>query len=77
MDQFDAVSFCGVPACIDVDGHTATARTQTQEILKGKYGSTRHIGGLYTDQLAKIDGYWNFTHRAFAFIAEFQPAAAE
>ncbi len=76
MSQFDAVSFCGVPASIEVDGNTATSRIQTQEILKGKDGSTRHIGGLYTDRLAKIDGQWHYTHRAFAIIAEFQPADA-
>ncbi|MEL7190251.1 MAG: nuclear transport factor 2 family protein [Pseudomonadota bacterium] len=76
MSNFEAVSFSCSPAAIEVDGDTATARVQTQEILKGKDGSTRHIGGLYTDKLAKIDGEWRFTHRAWQMIAEFQPAEA-
>jgi len=76
MSNFDAVSFSCAPASIEVDGDTATSRIQTQEILKGKDGSTRHIGGLYTDQLAKKDGQWLFTHRAWELIVEFQPAPA-
>ena len=76
MSGFDAVSFSCSPAAIEVDGDTATGRTQTQEILKGKDGSTRHIGGLYDDRLAKIDGQWRFTHRAWSMIVEFQPPEA-
>jgi ketosteroid isomerase-like protein len=73
MSAFDAVSFQCMPCAIDVDGDTATGRVQTQEILKNKDGSTRHLGGLYTDRLAKIDGQWLYTHRAFEIIAEFRP----
>ena len=76
MSQFDAVSFSCSPASIEVDGDTATARVQTQEILKGKDGSTRHIGGLYTDRLARIDGDWRFTHRGWEMIVEFQAKEA-
>lgn len=73
MSAFDAVSFQCMPCTIEVDGDTAVSRVQTQEILKGKDGSTRHIGGLYTDRLAKIDGRWLYTHRAFDIVAEFRP----
>ena len=31
----------------------------------------RHVGGLYEDELAKIDGRWVFTSRIFRIIAEF------
>ena len=73
MSNFEKVSFQCMPCMTDIDGDTATARVQTQEILKGKDGSTRHLGGLYTDKLAKIDGQWLYTHRSFQVIAEFRP----
>lgn len=73
MSNFDAVSFSCVPAAIEVNGDTATSRVQTQEVLKGKDGSTRMIGGLYTDELAKRDGRWVYTKRAFQIIAEYNP----
>lgn len=73
MSNFEAVSFQCMPCSIEVDGERATSRVQTQEILKGNDGSTRHLGGLYTDRLAKSDGVWRYTHRAFQVIAEFQP----
>ncbi|MEP2735129.1 MAG: nuclear transport factor 2 family protein [Erythrobacter sp.] len=73
MSNFEKVSFSCVPSSIEIDGDTATARCQTQEVLKGKDGSTRMIGGLYTDRLAKRDGAWVYTHRAFEIIAEFRP----
>ncbi len=76
MSSFEKVSFSCSPASIEVSGDTATGRTQTQEILKGKDGSTRHIGGLYEDRLAKIDGQWQFTHRAWSMIVEFQAKEA-
>lgn len=73
MSQFEAVSFSCSPAAIEVNGDSATGRTQTQEILKGKDGSTRHIGGLYEDRLTKINGQWLFAHRAWTMIVEFNP----
>ncbi|MEP5936849.1 MAG: nuclear transport factor 2 family protein [Erythrobacter sp.] len=75
MSNFDAVSFQCVPASIEVDGDKATSRCQTQEVLKGKDGSTRMIGGLYTDELEKRDGQWVYTKRAFQVIAEYNPTA--
>jgi len=74
MSNFDAVSFQCVPASIEVDGEKATSRCQTQEVLKGKDGSTRMIGGLYTDELEKREGRWVYTRRAFQIIAEYNPA---
>lgn len=73
MSNFDKVSFQCVPASIEVDGDRATSRCQTQEVLKGKDGSTRMIGGLYTDELEKRDGRWVYTSRAFEVIAEYNP----
>lgn len=75
MANFDAVSFQCIPASIEVDGNKATSRCQTQEVLKGKDGSTRMLGGLYTDELEKRDGQWVYTKRAFQVIAEYNPPA--
>jgi hypothetical protein len=60
-----------VPCMIEVTGNTARARVQTQEILKPKEGKARHVGGLYEDTLAKVDGRWVFTSRTFRIVAEF------
>lgn len=71
MGGLDAVSFHCVPCMIEVTGETATSRVQTQEILKPKDAPSRHVGGLYEDELARIDGQWRFTSRKFKIIAEF------
>jgi uncharacterized protein (TIGR02246 family) len=71
MGGLEAVSFHCVPCMIEVTGDTATARVQTQEILKPKDSKARHVGGLYEDALAKVDGRWLFTSRSFKIIAEF------
>ncbi|MGB3805915.1 MAG: nuclear transport factor 2 family protein [Erythrobacter sp.] len=73
MSNFDAVSFSCVPASIEVDGERAKSLCQTQEVLKGKNGSTRMIGGLYTDELEKRGGRWVYTKRAFEVVAEYNP----
>lgn len=71
MSGLEAVSFHCVPCMIEVTGNTAKSRVQTQEILKPKDAKARHVGGLYEDELAKIDGRWLFTSRKFKIIAEF------
>lgn len=73
MGGLDAVSFQCLPCMIQVTGDTATARVQTQEILKPKDGPTRHVGGLYEDELRKVDGQWRFTKRVFRIVAEHLP----
>jgi len=71
MGGLQAVSFQCVPCMIEVTGNTAKSRVQTQEILKPKDATARHVGGLYEDTLAKIDGRWVFTSRVFRIVAEF------
>lgn len=71
MSGLEAVSFHCVPCMIEVTGNTAKSRVQTQEILKPKEGKARHVGGLYEDELKKIDGRWLFTSRTFKIVAEF------
>lgn len=71
MSGLEAVSFHCVPCMIEVTGDTARARVQTQEILKPKDAKARHVGGLYEDELKKIDGRWQFTGRKFRIVAEF------
>ena len=73
MSGLDAVSFQCVPASIEVSGDTATGRVQTQEVLKLKDGTTRMIGGLYTDTLVKREGRWVYASRAFRIVAEYNP----
>ncbi|MFZ9394580.1 MAG: nuclear transport factor 2 family protein [Erythrobacter sp.] len=73
MSGLDAVSFQCVPCMIEVTGDTARSRVQTQEILKPKEGPTRHVGGLYEDELKKVDGEWRFTSRIFRIVAEHLP----
>jgi ketosteroid isomerase-like protein len=71
MSGLEAVSFQCVPCMIEVTGDTAKSRVQTQEILKPNDAPARHVGGLYEDELARIDGQWRFTSRKFKIIAEF------
>lgn len=71
MSGLEAVSFHCVPCMIEVTGNTAKSRVQTQEILKPKDAKARHVGGLYEDELKKIDGRWLFTSRKFKIVAEF------
>ncbi|ODS94224.1 MAG: hypothetical protein ABS49_12240 [Erythrobacter sp. SCN 62-14] len=71
MIGLEAVSFQCIPCMIEVTGNTARSRVQTQEILKPKDAPARHVGGLYDDELAKIDGEWRFTSRTFRIVAEF------
>lgn len=74
MSGLEAVSFHCVPCMIEITGDTATSRVQTQEILHMKDGKTRVVGGLYEDELGKIDGKWQFTHRKFQIVAEYNPS---
>lgn len=71
MGGLEAVSFHCVPCMIEVTGNTAKSRVQTQEILKPRDGKPRHVGGLYEDELRKVEGRWLFTSRTFRIIAEF------
>lgn len=73
MSALDAVSFQCIPAAIEVSGKSATARVQTQEVLKLKDGKTRMVGGLYTDTLVKRDGRWLYASRSFRIVAEYVP----
>jgi uncharacterized protein (TIGR02246 family) len=71
MSGLEAESFHCIPCMIAVEANRATARVQTQEILKPREGKARHVGGLYEDELRKIEGAWRFTSRTFRIIAEF------
>ncbi len=75
MGLLDAVSFQCVPSAIEVDGDTATGRVQTQEVLCFKDGTTRVVGGLYTDTLVRTGDGWRYSHRAFRIVGEYAPKA--
>ncbi len=48
---------------IELDGDTATARSNWALIQNSADGPTIGSGGGYTDRLAKVDGRWFFRHR--------------
>ena len=48
---------------IDLDGDTATARSNWVVIQNNSAGPVIGSGGVYSDRLAKIDGRWLFKHR--------------
>lgn len=74
MGGFEAVSFHCIPSAIEITGDRATGRCQTQEYMKLKDGSTRAIGGLYEDEMVKLDGQWLYAKRVFRIVAEYNPA---
>jgi uncharacterized protein (TIGR02246 family) len=70
MARFDAVSFLAAPGPISVEGDRATARTQTQEVLRALDGSVRRVAGIYDDIFVRsIDG-WRFASRDFSVLIE-------
>lgn len=70
MSQFDAVSFLGIPASLEVTGDTASGRYQTHEILVEK-DEPRVAGGRYDDEFVKVDGQWLYSKRIFVVVAQF------
>lgn len=70
MAQFDAVSFIGALGPITITGETATARCQTQEILRTIDGEIRRVAGVYDDEFVRHNGQWCFARRVFAILIE-------
>lgn len=70
MAQFDAVSFMANLGPVRLDGDTATARCQTQEILRTVDGEIRRVAGIYEDSFARISGRWLFSRRVFTILIE-------
>lgn len=52
-------------SCIDVDGDTATARTQ---VLFVRAGSLQLRPALYDDELVRDGGQWRFARRRCRFV---------
>ncbi len=48
---------------IDLNGDTATARSNWALIQNTQDGPALGSGGAYTDRLVKVDGQWFFQHR--------------
>lgn len=69
MSAFDAVSFLGIPASLEVNGDKASGRYQTHEVLVEK-GVTRMAGGRYDDEFRKVDGQWLYSKRIFNIVAQ-------
>ena len=70
MAQFDAVSFAAAIGPIRFDGDRATARCQTQEVLRTTEGAIRRVAGVYDDEFVREDGEWRFARRVFAIVIE-------
>lgn len=69
MAPFEAVSFIACLGPITFDGDCASARCQTQEVLKSADG-VRRVAGIYEDQFVLEDGRWLFERREFAILIE-------
>ena len=48
---------------IDLDGDTATARSNWALVQNSAAGPVIGSGGAYADRLVKVDGRWFFKHR--------------
>lgn len=70
MAQFDAVSFVTAIGPIRFDGDGASARCQTQEVLRGTDGGIRRVAGVYDDEFVREAGEWCFARRVFAIVIE-------
>jgi ketosteroid isomerase-like protein len=68
MANFRFVAFLTWMGEIKVDGETATARSQTQEVLFPHAGGERRIFGRYEDILVKRGGVWLFRERRYTFL---------
>jgi uncharacterized protein (TIGR02246 family) len=75
IGKLKTISFYCMPGAIEVDGDTATGRAQTLELLCLKDGTTRLVGGLYTDTLVRTDAGWLYASRAFRIVGEYAPKA--
>ena len=40
------------------------------------FWTTRAVGGLYEDEMVKVDGRWLYAKRVYRIIAEYQPKEA-
>lgn len=59
---------------VELDGDSATARSNWALIQNSADGPVIGSGGGYFDRLAKIDGQWLFSHRTIdRYIAEGKP----
>lgn len=76
MGGFDAISFHCMPSSIIIEGDSATGRCQVQELLKVNDGTTRAVGGLYEDEMVKVDGRWLYAKRVYRIVTEYQPKEA-
>ena len=76
MGGFEAVSFNCMPSAIIIEGDRATGRCQVKEFLMANDGTTRAVGGLYEDEMVKVDGRWLYTKRVYRIVVEYQPKEA-
>ncbi|MEW2132922.1 nuclear transport factor 2 family protein [Streptomyces sp. NPDC005435] len=52
-------------AVIDVDGDTATAKTELDCFVVSREDGPTQVIGVYSDRFERVGGVWKFKHRAF------------
>lgn len=70
MAGFDAVSFIAMPGPVRLDGDQASARCQTQEVLRTVAGQVRRVAGVYDDEFVRTADGWRYRRRVFAILIE-------
>ncbi len=70
MAGFKLAAFFAQPGVVEVNGHAATARVYTQEILELADGGMRRIIGAYDDELVKEGGAWGFKSRRYRVLRD-------
>jgi uncharacterized protein (TIGR02246 family) len=68
MATFPFAALFAQVGSIVVEGHLASVRTYTQEVLTDPAGAVRRIVGAYDDQLVKQDGRWLFRRRDYQIL---------
>lgn len=73
--NFEKVAFLGEVGAIEVDGDTATGRSQAREIVVLKGGGIYKLVGCYEDKFVRRAGRWLFSRRDYQPTAEEMPGA--
>lgn len=69
MANYESVGFFANPGMVDIQGDTASGRTQTLEFLVPSDGGKRRAQvGLYEDKFVKRGGRWYFASRSFNIV---------
>ena len=68
MSTFRFVAFFSQPGSIEIEGHHATGRVYTHEVIEDLHGSLTRPVGRYDDIYVKSDGAWLFAERRYTML---------